>query len=134
MPSPNAGRESLRRRIRALEVGRSHLVETTLSGSGILRHIQAARRRNFWIILHYVSLGSVDRALDRIRSRVALGGHEVPDADVRRRFKWSHSNLPIAAAMADEILIYDNSDPYVPHKEIVIFKERNWWIAENLPD
>lgn len=65
MPSRSAGRESLCRRIRALGAGRSHLVETTFAGTGILRLVEAAHRRSFWTILHWVSLGSADRTLDR---------------------------------------------------------------------
>ena len=91
-----AGREALRRRRDALGAGRSHLVETTLAGSGILRHMTAARREGYRIVLHYVSVVSPDRALDRIRNRVALGGHDIPEADVRRRFVRSHANLPAA--------------------------------------
>lgn len=38
----HAAREALRRRHAALNMGRSYLVETTLAGSGILRHMAAA--------------------------------------------------------------------------------------------
>ena len=61
-----AGREAVRRRWDALAAGHSHLVETTLAGFGILRHMTAARREGYRIVLHYVSVASPDRALDRI--------------------------------------------------------------------
>ena len=38
----HAAREALRRRQAALGARRAHLVETTLAGAGILRHIAAA--------------------------------------------------------------------------------------------
>lgn len=82
-----AAREALRRRQAALAEGRTHLVETTLAGSGVLRHMSAARRQGYRIILHYVSVASPDKALDRIRNRVALGGHDIPEADARRRLR-----------------------------------------------
>ncbi len=43
MSSGEATREALRRRRRALGEKRSYLVETTLAGAGILRHMEAAR-------------------------------------------------------------------------------------------
>ena len=38
-----AAREAVRRRRCALRANRTHLVETTLAGSGVLRHMAAAR-------------------------------------------------------------------------------------------
>ncbi|MDE0253819.1 MAG: hypothetical protein OYG32_03400, partial [Rhodospirillaceae bacterium] len=128
-----AGREALRRRRDALAAGRSHLVETTLAGSGIFRHMTAARQEGYRIVLHYVSVASPDRALDRIRNRVALGGHDIPEADARRRFARSHANLPAAIARADEVLLYDNTDPDRPHREVAILKDGAWWVAEAVP-
>ncbi|MXY38694.1 MAG: Zeta toxin family protein [Rhodospirillaceae bacterium] len=128
-----AGREALRRRRDALAAGRSHLVETTLAGSGIFRHMTAARREGYRIVLHYVSVASPERALDRIRNRVALGGHDIPEADARRRFARSHANLPAAIARADEVLLYDNTDPDRPHREVAILKDGAWWVAEAVP-
>ncbi len=83
MTAGQAAREALRRRRVALGRRRTHLVEATLAGSGILKHMTAARRADYLIVLHYVSVGSPDQALDRIRNRVTLGGHDVPEADVR---------------------------------------------------
>jgi len=128
-----AGREALRRRRDALAAGRSHLVETSLAGSGILRHMTAARREGYRIVLHYVSVVSPDRALDRIRNRVALGGHDIPEADVRRRFVRSHANLPAAMVRADLTVLYDNTDPDRPHREVAIIGETTSWIAEVIP-
>lgn len=105
-----AAREALRWQRDALGAGRTHLVETTLAGSGIFRQIAAARRKCYWIVLHFVSVGSPDLALDRIRNRVALGGHDVPAADVRRRFERSHTSLPAAISWTDVALLYDNAD------------------------
>ena len=130
----HAAREALRRRQTALGAGRAHLVETTLAGAGILRHIAAARKAGYWIVLHFVSVGSPDQALDRIRNRVALGGHNVPEADARRRFVRSHTNLPAAIAWADVAFLYDNTDLDQPHREVAILRDKTWWIAETVPD
>ncbi len=129
-----AAREALRRRRAALRAGRSHLLETTLAGSGVLRHMEVARTDGYRIELHYISVDSPGLALDRIRNRVALGGHDVPEPDVRRRFARSLANLPAAIARSDEARLYDNTDPDRPHREVAILAAGTWWIDEDLPD
>lgn len=110
------------------------MVETTLAGTGILRHMEAARREGYKIVLHYVFLGSPEQSLDRIRNRVLLGGHDIPEDDVRRRFKRSRTNLPAAAAQADEVYLYDNTDSDRPNLEVAAFRGETLWIEESVPD
>ena len=129
-----AAREALRRRRAALSAGRTHLVETTLSGSGILRHMEAARRKGYRVVVHYVSLNTVEQALDRIRNRVLLGGHDIPEMDARRRFVRSHANLPAAIVLADEVFLYDNVAPDRPHREITICRQGSWLTVVDVPD
>ena len=128
-----AAREALRQRRAALRAGRTHLVETTLAGFGVLRLMEAARTAGYRIELHYVCLDSPDQALYRIRNRVALGGHDVPEPDVRRRFARSLAHLPAGIARSDEARLYDNTDPDRPHREIALLMGANWWTAERLP-
>ena len=128
-----AARSALRRRQAALTAGKTLVVETTLAGSGILRFMKAARTAGYRIVLHYVSVNSADQALIRIRNRVALGGHDVPESDVRRRFARSQANLPAAIARADEVILYDNTDPGMPHREVAMFTGATWWSAERIP-
>ena len=128
-----AGRKAITRRQKALRIGSSHLLETTLSGTGVLRHMEAARTAGFRIELLYVCVKSPDLPIDRIRTRVASGGHYVPEADVRRRFFRSLDNLPVAIARSDEARLYDNTDHNHPHREIATMVGTNWWTAECLP-
>ena len=136
--SPNspgrAAREALRRRFNALHSGSPHIVETILAGSGILQHMRRARTAGYRIDLHFVSLDSADQALYRIRNRVALGGHDVPEEDVRRRFSRSLDNLPAAIFLSDEVRFYDNTDHAHPYREVASFAQGNWWTARRLPD
>ena len=68
-----------------------------------------------------------------IRNRVALSGHDVPGADARRRFVRSYANLPAAMARADPTLLFDNTDPDRPHREVAILGNGTRWIAGAVP-
>ena len=65
--------------------------------------------RGFDVELVYVGTADVKINLDRILDRVAAGGHDVPEADVRRRAKRSIENAPAAAALCDFVFVFDNS-------------------------
>jgi predicted ABC-type ATPase len=53
---------------------------------------------------------SIELALDRVRGRVLSGGHDVPEAVVRRRFDRSIRNfLTNYRSLADSWTLFDNS-------------------------
>jgi predicted ABC-type ATPase len=67
--------------------------ETTLSGRRWPRFLQMLERGGFNTILYYLWLPSPDIAVERVRYRVARGGHDIPEGDVRRRYAASVRNL-----------------------------------------
>ena len=84
-------------------------LESTLSGRTYIRLFQRARRLGYEIELHYLWLASPAQAVARVRRRVRMGGHDVPEADIRRRFKRSLVHLladylPLATRWA----VWDN--------------------------
>ena len=50
-------------------------------------------------------------------------GHDVPEADVRRRFDRSHANLPHAIKIAHKAQLHDNASPDEPHREVAVLME-----------
>ena len=74
----------------------------------------------FNVALVYVGTSSVEINIARIARRVIGGGHNVPDADVRRRYERSLSNLVIAAHRADFLIVFDNSADHGYQKVVVI--------------
>jgi len=88
-----AGRLLLERMETLVEAGKGFAFETTLSSGLYARRIPDWRRRGYRIELEYVRLPSVEASLQRVAHRVALGGHDVPQADIRRRFSRSLRNL-----------------------------------------
>ena len=69
-------------------------LESTLSGKTYIRLFRRARKLGYEIELHYLWLSSPAQAIARVRQRVQQGGHHVPAADIRRRFKRSLTHLP----------------------------------------
>jgi len=68
-------------------------LESTLSGKTYVRIFQRALSLGFELELHYLWLSQVEQAIARVRRRVRMGGHDVPVADIRRRFKRSLNHL-----------------------------------------
>jgi len=67
--------------------------ETTLSGRTYLRLIRNLQADGWQVILFYLWLPSVNFSMERVAERVRHGGHHIPEADIRRRFPRSLSNL-----------------------------------------
>jgi predicted ABC-type ATPase len=84
--------------------------ETTLSGRSHLGLIRRLKERGYQVHFFYLWIPSVELALARIRERVLRGGHDVPEAVVRRRFDRSATNfLTHYQALADTWILFDNS-------------------------
>jgi predicted ABC-type ATPase len=68
------------------------------------------KTRGYAIRIYFLWVPEVGILLDRIKDRVASGGHDVPQALVRRRFARSIKNfLQTYSVMADFWIIFDNS-------------------------
>lgn len=70
----------------AIATGESLVIESTLSGGSLGAHLSAARQAGYALTLVMVYLDSVELCLRRVAQRVAAGGHDVPETDVRRRY------------------------------------------------
>jgi predicted ABC-type ATPase len=128
-----AGRQVLETAASHLRDGHSFAVETTLSGKNYLQMMLDARSTGFEIVLIYIGTESVEINLGRIADRVLAGGHDVPEADVRRRYARSLKNLPIAISRADHAIIFDNSSEQGYQPIGVITDGRPEWLLEKLP-
>lgn len=91
--------------------GRSFSIETTLAGMTHLRTLSAAQAAGFGLNLLYFSVASVAICQARVARRVSEGGHDVPDADLRRRFDRSLARLPHYLARVDLWRIFDATGP-----------------------
>jgi predicted ABC-type ATPase len=82
-------------------------IETTLAGRGHKGLIAHARATGFRVHLLYFFVSSPEECLRRIARRVAEGGHDVPEADARRRYGRSLGNFADYARVSDLWRVYD---------------------------
>ena len=80
------------------------------SGGWILAVIRAASQAGFFVRLIYVCVDSPERNIQRVRERVAQGGHDVPGEDIRRRYARSLENVAGVLANLNEAILFDNSE------------------------
>ena len=104
-----AGREAVRRINYFIEHGISFNQETTLTGHSILRNIQKAKEQGFSIELYYIGLNSPELAVERVKGRVAKGGHGIPEDTIKKRYEASLEMLTKVLPLCNEATIYDNS-------------------------
>ena len=83
-----AGMEAVRRINYFIEQGISFSQEITLTGQSILRNIQKAKEQGFSIELYYIGLNSPELAVERVNSRVANGGHGIPEDTIKSDMKY----------------------------------------------
>ena len=84
--------------------------ESTLSGLTYVNRLTRWKRSGYRIELIYLRISSPRLALRRIAARVKQGGHNVPRADVLRRFTRSLKNFASHyRLLANEWTVYDNS-------------------------
>jgi predicted ABC-type ATPase len=105
-----AGLRFLSREInRLLEARQSFMTETVLANSAYRRHCLDAKDRGWTVRLLYVGVPTVEDSIARVAVRVAKGGHDVPEADIRRRWPRSHENLAWFTQHADAVDVFANT-------------------------
>lgn len=84
----------MQRRLEELRNAReSFAFETTLSGLSLQAAVRRLHSSGYTTQLIYLWLPSPEMAIERVRTRVRFGGHDVPEVDVRRRFFRSVRNF-----------------------------------------
>lgn len=83
--------------------------ETTLPGEAIVRFAKQAREAGYFITLYFVGIENVEMAIERVKERVAKGGHGIEEAVIRKRFAALATNLARLIPYCDVVYLYDNS-------------------------
>jgi len=108
----HAGRVMLQELARHFAARQSFAFETTLSGRAYLRHIRAWQSAGYRVKLIFLQLDSAEEAIARVAQRVRQGGHDIPEATIRRRFTAGWENFKrLYAPQVDAWVLYNNSGP-----------------------
>ncbi|MBS1159413.1 MAG: hypothetical protein H6R15_1832 [Proteobacteria bacterium] len=108
--SIQAGRLMLQEIARYSSALESFAFETTLSGRAYLRMIQQWQTAGYRVKLLFLQLASPEEAIARVAQRVKQGGHNIPEAVIRRRFAAGIDNFRnLYAPQVDTWALYDNS-------------------------
>ena len=83
--------------------------ETTLGANTIPRLLAEAASQGIEVRVWYAGLSSPELHVKRVRARVRKGGHDIPEADIRRRFEHSRLNLIHLLPVLTALRVYDNS-------------------------
>ncbi len=124
-----AGRLALREMEAHVARGEDFATESTLSGRTYAKRIRRWQAAGYRVAIIYLRLPSVDHAVARVARRVREGGHQIPEAVIRRRFERSWRNFrDLYRKVVDGWRVYDNSG-----EGPVLLEESEEWNAVREP-
>ena len=126
-----AGRLMLSRMYELLNDSVDFAFETTLATRSYASFIKKAQAKGYHVSLVYFWLESPELAIDRVKMRVAAGGHNIQENVIRRRYKSGVKNLfNLYTPICDYWIMLDNSNP--PFKIIAKGKKDDILSIDNL--
>ena len=134
-----AGRIMLQRIDELIKSNADFAFETTLTTLSYRQTINAAKRKGYNITLLFFWLNDVKLAIERVKTRVAEGGHNIPEETIIRRYNKGVQNLlTIFVDLCDYWLVIDNSNtPYFfiakgnERQVITVFNNEKWEQIKN---
>ncbi len=118
-----AGKLMLQRIETLLDRRATFAIETTLATKSYQTLVKRARQMGYIVFLLFFWLPSPEMAEQRVRLRVASGGHDIPKDVIHRRYWRGLDNLfNVFAPIVDKWSMYDNINsmqPIVERNEII---------------
>jgi predicted ABC-type ATPase len=94
---------------RAIDQRGTFAFETTLGGTTITALLGHAIGNGIPVHVWFIGLASVQMHVERVKRRVAKGGHDIPLAMIRRRYTAGPRNLVALLPGLRRLYLYDNS-------------------------
>jgi predicted ABC-type ATPase len=105
-----AGRLMLSKIEKLISNQKDFAFETTLSTKSYTKTIEKAKQQGYQITLVFFWLDSVDLAIERVKTRVFEGGHDIPRSVIIRRYYSGLINLfTLYTPICDYWMIFNNS-------------------------
>lgn len=98
----------------AISRRQDYALETTLGGRSITNLIAHAAHDGFEVRIWFAALASPELHIARVRHRVAHGGHDIPETDIRRRYDSSRLHVIDLLPHLAELRVFDNSFDAAP--------------------
>ena len=84
--------------------------ESTLSSRSFAHFLTNCKAQGYRVEIYFLALPTAQLAINRVALRVKLGGHNIPEADITRRFQRSLHNLfNLYIPIADKWCVLDNA-------------------------
>jgi len=93
----------------AIEARRDYRFETTLGGRTITELLAKASHAGHRVHVWFCGLASPELHIERVRRRVASGGHDIPQEKIHERWRNSRENLIRLLPHIHHLRVYDNS-------------------------
>jgi predicted ABC-type ATPase len=104
-----AWREGKERLENAIRSRHNFAFESTLGGDTISGLLRKAALAGIDVMVWFAGLSSPEQHIERVRARVAAGGHDIPEAKIRERWNGSRRNLITLLPYLTELRVFDNS-------------------------
>lgn len=106
-----AGRVMLHRLQELAKEQRDFAFETTLATRFYSRWLAKLQSEGYHVHLVFLWLNSPDLAIERVAERVRMGGHDIPEQTIRRRYERGLKNFfKLYRPMVDSWQVFDASE------------------------
>lgn len=106
-----AGRIMLNRINELIAAHKTFAFETTLATKSYKQKVIEAQENGYIVTLLFFCLQSVELAIERVKTRVMEGGHNIEPLVIERRYKNGIKNLfEIYLPIVNELMIFDNTN------------------------
>ena len=135
LPSPardvQAGRLLLQRLDSLQAQNQDIAIETTLASRTLASRIKRLQSKGYRFYLFFFWLPSPEMAIERVAQRVLTGGHDIPEAIIRRRYEAGlHNFFSLYRPFANAWRMYDNTQagkPGLIAKGMLRIQQANRW-------
>ena len=135
-----AGKMAIQLRNKCFLEEKSFNEETTLTGKTIIKIIDKAKNLDYKIYLYYIGIDNPEIAKERVKNRIARGGHGISPDVIKKRYYESLKNLEKIIHQCDFIEIFDNSKKFIRifyYEDNQVFENdiaKVNWIKNNLKE
>ena len=110
--SVRAGRFMIQKIEYLFKLKANFCIETTLATRSLMGTIRKAKELGYTVTLLYLWLNSPLLAIARVRKRVEAGGHDIPEAVIKRRYVTGLNYFfNTYSPVCDRWILADNSTP-----------------------